>query len=52
MKRKIQCKGILDCDCNAMSVFVGILQVEKLYKPTNFTSLEMEEEEEREYLGA
>ena len=31
MERKIQCKGLLDCRCNAMSVSVRILLVEKFY---------------------
>ena len=31
MRRKIHCKGLLDCRCNAMSVSVRILPVEKFY---------------------
>ena len=31
MRRKIHCKGLLDCRCNAMSVSVRILLVEKFY---------------------
>ena len=34
MRRRIQCKGLLDCGCNAMSVSVGILLVDKFYKVT------------------